>query len=161
MSTDPPAPVVPEKYELALPQGGVLDATDVDAISAIAKDRKWTNEQAQAALQEMHDQQVAQNQRFLSTLTAHPEVGGTNLEAAQLNAQRALDAFLPPDSPEGKELRLVMNKSGYGNYAPLVVLLSRIGKAMGEDKGLGVQLSPASAPQRTPAQVLYGTQPSS
>lgn len=149
--------MVPEKYELALPQGGVLDATDVEAISAIAKERKWTNEQAQAALQEMHDQQVAQNSRFLSTLNAHPEVGGTKLEAAQLNAQRALDAFLPADSPEGKELRQVMNKSGYGNYAPLVVLLSRIGKAMGEDRGLGVQLTPPATQPRSPAEVLYGT----
>lgn len=148
--------MVPERYELVLPQGGPLDQSDVDALAAMAKERKWTNEQAQAALTEMHAQTTAQHTGFLSTLQAHSEVGGAHLEAAQVNATRALDHFLPATSPEGAELRSVMTKSGYGNYAPLVVLLSRIGKAMAEDKGLSTSASTGAAAPRDAASVLYG-----
>lgn len=151
--------VVPDKYTLTLPTGGTLDATDVETVAAMAKERKWTNEQAQAALDELHTQNSAQAARYLSTLQAHTEVGGAHLEASQLAANRALDHFLPANTPEGAELRSVMNKSGYGNYAPLVVLLSRIGKAMGEDKGLATSASSAAAAPQSAAQVLYGAPP--
>lgn len=125
--------VVPESYTLTLPTGAPLDQTDVDAIAAIAKAKAWTNDEAQAALTEMVEQTTAQHARFTEQLQSHPEVGGAHLEAAQARALKALDRFLPAESPEGQELRSALNKSGYGNYAPLVLLLSRIGAAMSED----------------------------
>ena len=139
-----------------MPTGSTLDQSDVDAVAAMAKARQWTNEQAQAALTELATETTAQSSRFLTTLQAHAEVGGAHLEAAQVHVTRALDHFLPPESPEGTELRSVLNKSGYGNYAPLVVLLSRIGKAMGEDTGLRTSASAGAAPPRDAASVLYG-----
>lgn len=151
-------PAVPDKYELTLPSESALDQTDIDALATLAKTKGWTNEQAQAALTEMHSHASEQASRFLSTLQAHSEVGGAQLELAQANAVRALDRFLPSSTPEGQELRAALNKSGYGNYAPLVVLLSRIGKAMGEDRPIGTPSSTSTVP-RSHAEVLYGAPP--
>lgn len=150
-----PERVVPESYTLQLPDGSALDQDDVKAISDIAKAKKWTNDEAQAALTEMHEQIAAQRTRMHDALVAHPEVGGAHLEAAQANAFKALDRFLPATSPEGAEFRAAMNKSGYGDYAPLVLLLSRIGKAMSEDSPVITDLS-RSAAAVDPVQRLYG-----
>ncbi len=112
----------------------MLEQSDVDSVIAIAKAKGWSNDDAQATLTEMHEQLVAQRAQLRTELQAHPEIGGTNLEVAQQHAQRALNHFLPAESPEGKTFRAAMTKSGYGDYAPLVLLLSRIGKAMSEDR---------------------------
>jgi hypothetical protein len=150
---------VPDKYELVLPDGGPLDQADVDAVAAMAKDRKWTNEQAQLALTEMHSHTVATAARFLETTQAHPEIGGAHLEQAQVQVTRALDRFLPATTPEGAELRMALKKSGYGNYAPLVLLLSRAGKAMGEDRLPATSTSTTPGEARSAADVLYGGTP--
>lgn len=144
----------PDKYELVIPDGGLLEQSDLDAFAAAAKAKGLTNEQAQAALTEHAQALEAQATRFLETTQAHPEVGGANLEAAQANAQRVLEKFLPAATPEGAELRKAMDKSGYGNYAPFVVLLSRIGRAMSEDQPMsGTRTGGA---RRSHAEVLFG-----
>jgi len=98
---------------------------------------------------------AAQHVQFRTQLEAHPEIGGAHLEAAQQNAVRALDRFLPATSPEGQQLRTAMNKSGYGDYAPLVVLLSRIGKAMAEDRPIGGGGGAGGVDPRPTADVLF------
>ena len=67
-----------------------------------------------------------------------------------------LDTFLPADSPEGKTLRTVFDKTGYGNWTPLILLLARIGKANGEDGPIGTDAARGSSGRRDPATVLYG-----
>lgn len=147
---------MPEKYELALPANTTfLDQTDVDAIAAMAKTRQLTNDEAQAALNDLAESLGAQHTKFRTELEAHPEVGGANVEAAQQHALRALDKFLPATTPDGAAIRTAMNKSGYGNYAPFVVLLSRIGKAMGEDRPAPPGAPPAGA-RKSHADVLFG-----
>jgi len=126
----------------------------------MAKAKGWTNEQAQAALTEMSTAIGEQHTRFRTELNAHPEVGGAALEQAQLNATRALDRFLPASTPEGAQLRTAITKSGYGNFAPLVVLLSRIGKAMGEDRSLATDRAAGSG-QVDIVELFYGKQPAS
>jgi hypothetical protein len=147
---------VPERYELTIPQGSTLDQVDVDAITAIAKENKWSNEAAQAALQRMSEDLSAQSTRFLTELQADTEIGGANLERAQLDAKRALDKFLPANTPEGQTFRTAMNKSGYGNYAPFVKLLSRIGKAMGEDSPGAGGAGAGGGARRSHADVMFG-----
>ncbi len=152
------APKPPDKYELALPDGGPLDAADLDAFTAVAKEKGWTNEQAQAALTEHAEALVAQAHRFLTETQAHTEIGGDKLAVAQQHARAVLDKFLPADSPEGQVLRSGLDKTGYGNWTPLVLLLARIGKAMAEDSPIadGARASGAKAP-RDAAAVLYGS----
>jgi hypothetical protein len=106
-------------------------------VTALAKAKNWTNEQAQAALDEFNTSLVDQRKTFRAELDAHPEIGGTHYARAQEDVMRAMDKFLPASAPEGTAFRAALNKSGYGDYAPLVLLLSRIGKAMREDSPPG------------------------
>jgi hypothetical protein len=151
-----PAPVVPERYELTLPESGLLEASDLEPLAAMAKAKGLTNEQAQAAVNEYAQSLAAQSQTFRTALDAHPEVGGAQLAAAQTHALRALDRFLPATSAEGQQLRTALNKTGYGTYAPMVLLLARIGKAMGEDTAVIPNTSRQSAPDIV--ELFYGKQ---
>ena len=146
----------PATHALTLPKdNAALDQSDVDAVITHAKAKGWTNEQAQAALDEMSSSLVAQSARFETELKAHPEIGGANFEAAQQHAQRALEHFMPKASPEGIALRTALNKSGYGNHPGFVQLLARIGKAMGEDGAVAMRST--DTPQPTDmAELLYG-----
>lgn len=126
----------PEQYELTLPDGGPLEASDLEAFAALARAKGWTNEEAQTALAEHAHALTAQSERFLTELKSHAEVGGDHLAVAQQQANTVLDRFLPAESPEGQVLRSGLHKSGYGNWTPLVLLLARIGKAMAEDRPL-------------------------
>lgn len=151
---EPPARVVPDTYAFTLPEGGLLEQSDLAHFAELAKAAKWTQEEAQAALTAHVGAITAQAAQFLTDLTAHPEIGGDKLAAAQQRANAVLDKFLPASSPEGALLRSGLNKSGYGNYAPMVLLLNRIGAAMGEDRPLGSASSGAA--KRSHADVLFG-----
>lgn len=144
----------PEKYELTAPEGGRLDQEDLDAFAELARAKNLTNEQAQAAVTEHAIALKAQSDRFLTETQSHTEIGGAHFAAAQQQTQAVLNRFLPPDSPEGKALRAGMDKTGYGNWAPFVLLFSRIGKAMGEDGP--AQRQAASGQRRSAAEVLFG-----
>lgn len=144
----------PEKYELTVPEGGSLDQEDLDAFAELARAKNLTNEQAQAAVTEHATALKAQSDRFLTETQTHTEIGGAHFAAAQQQTQAVLNRFLPPDSPEGKALRAGMDKTGYGNWAPFVLLFSRIGKAMGEDGP--AQRQAASGQRRSAADVLFG-----
>lgn len=153
----PPARVVPATYTLQLPQGpqgAVLDQDDLQSITALAQKYQWTNEEAQAALEESHTQLLTQRGQLRDRLISHAEVGGAHLEAAQVAAFRVLDRFLPVTEAEGAEFRSFIEKTGYGNWTPLVVLLSRIGKAMGEDSP--ASRSATAAVELQPWEVFYG-----
>lgn len=129
-SKDGDTPSAPDKYELEVPDGFENQREDFEAM---AKRQDLTNEQAQMVMNALPDQYAAQSTRFLEQTEAHPEIGGEKLEGAQLNARLVLDKFLPADSDEGRALRDGMDLTGYGNWPPLVLLLSRIGAHFAED----------------------------
>jgi len=149
--------VAPQTYTLTLPQNGVVDDADVATVTEMATARGWTNEQAQAALTELNASLVSQAATFRAELDTDPEIGGTKFAAAQESALRVLDKFLPVTLPEGAAFRQALNKSGYGNYMPLMKLLSRIGKAMSEDKPMPGSPSSGVPEERiSTAEALYG-----
>lgn len=151
------SPQAPARYELTLPERSVLDQADVDRVTALAKEKQWSNEQAQAALDEMADSLSTQHITLRRELEADGEVGGAHLERAQLLATRVIDRWLPATHPQGQRLRMDLNKSGHGNYLPLVMLLARIGKAMSEDQpGAGAQGRVFTQTHRSQADRLFG-----
>lgn len=150
----------PDAYQLTAPDG--MDAEELKTFETFARERKLTNEQAQAALNTLPDALASQVSRFRADAEKHPEIGGEKFEKATADAVKALDHFLPATEPEGAALRRGLNVSGYGNYAPLVLLLSRIGKAMGEDGGVGiVKASTTVAAEDKPAEQAKKLFPSS
>ena len=147
----------PAEYQLRLPEQTPLDQTDVAFVAAMAKDKGWSQEAAQAALTEMHTQLHQQRETLRAELVADPEVGGTKLEQAQQLALRVLDRFLPDREVLGQRFRRDINRSGHGNYLPLVTLLARIGQAMSEDRpGTGATGHVFSPPSRSQADRLFG-----
>ena len=149
------AAAAPAKYELTLPEGGRLDQSDLDEFVAMAKDKGLTSEQAQAVLTEHAQALAAQADRFLTETKSHPEIGGAHLEAAQKLANAALERFLPATAPEGQAFRSFLTKTGYGNSPAVVLLLSRIGKAMAEDQPIAAGAG-ARSQRRSHAEVLFG-----
>jgi len=156
----PTEPVVPPVVlSLVIPQGmeTFADAADVADFTTIATREGWSNEDAQAFLSEQVTLRKQVSDTFMAAAKAHPEIGGEHLEASQRAARTVLDRFLPATTPEGQALRLGLTKTGYANYPPLVVLLARIGKAMGEDAP-GVTLGSGGVP-KTAAEKLYDKTP--
>jgi hypothetical protein len=147
----------PVTYELTVPADApFLDASDIAVVTELATAKGWTNEQAQAALVELGASLTAQRTAMREELDAHPEIGGTHFPAAQAQATRALDRFLPASTPEGAAFRAAMDKSGYGNYPPLVLMLARIGKAMGEDTPLATGAAGHSVAKRSLEERMFG-----
>lgn len=149
-------PAEPVKIALTVPDGATtfVDEGDLKEFEAIAKREGWSNDDAQAFLNEQVGLRKGMFDKFLTEAKAHSEIGGEHLEAAQKNARVFMDHFLPANTPDGEALRRGLTKLGLANYPPLVVLFARAGKAMGEDapaSGLSGGKTEVTAEQK-----LYG-----
>ena len=135
-------PVVPEKYEIAAPEGfEQLDQGLLDQFTPIAKECGLTNEQAQKLANlygkqlmqtnELQEQEFfKQRQDWVNELKNDPEFGAGNddtFKASVGKAQLALKQFGSP------ELSQYLQQSGLGDNVYLVKTFAKIGAAMGED----------------------------
>lgn len=132
-------PVVPEKYDLKLPEGALLDPSRVEKIQSFAKEKGLSNEQAQdllnsenEAVSSFHsaqqEQLVRAREDWKKQVLEDKELGGDNLNKSVELAHRALNKF------GSDALKDQLEKSGLGNHPELVRAFARIGKAMSEDK---------------------------
>lgn len=135
----PEKPVVPEKYDLKLPEGSHLKPDAIEKIASFAKERGLSNEQAQAVLDREHQaldehvsaQQAALKERqakWLDELKADKEVGGEALKENAELAKRLFQKF--GDSKLTEDL----NVTELGNYPPLFRFAVKVARAMAEDK---------------------------
>jgi hypothetical protein len=146
----------PEKYVLTVPDGGRLDADDLARIEAIAKTNGWTQEQAQALVDERHTEIEATNERLRTATLADKEYGGDKWPETERLANLALDKLRPKNTPHGDAFRQLLVKSGYGNHLEVVSFLADLGKLTAEDSpALGRGASGAGA-RRSTADVLFG-----
>ena len=156
----PDAKTAPETYDLKLPDGSPLDKADIDKVTALAKEKNLSNEQAQLLLDQRNEAVKGERERGKAMLAeartkwendskADKEFGG---DALQTNIDKyaapALEKFF---SPEFKKL---LAETGYGNHPELVRGLVRIGKAMAEDSP--PESSSTGKGQRSIAERLYG-----
>jgi hypothetical protein len=137
--TDGQARVVPEKYDLKLPDGSPLDAKALDEVSSFAKEKKLTQDEAQAVLEreskriasyvDAQKEQLAQKQKeWIETIKTDKELGGEGMNKTIEMAKRVVDRY------GSDSLKKALNDSGLGNHPELVRFVSRIGKAMSEDQ---------------------------
>lgn len=145
----------PEKYELSLPKEQErLDADDLKAIEVVARAKGWTNEEAQAQLEEHLEAIETQSNRFLEETKSDPVYGGDKLDQTVALANKALDRLHPKGTPEGDRFRKLLTKSGYGNNVAVLAHLAKLGKMMAEDKSaLGAG---EGGGEKTAEQILYG-----
>lgn len=127
--------VVPESYDLKMPEGVQLDSAAAEEFTAIAKELKLD----QAAAQKLADigAKMAQRQadahaHLVESWTAQvktdKEIGGDKLDENLGIARKAIEAF---GSPELKDL---LNSTGLGNHPEVVKLAFKVGKAISEDR---------------------------
>jgi len=132
VSTEPPAPpAVPEKYELKVSDGSLLDAKDVEKIAAVARERGLSQTDAQAFLVDQEKQFAErvdrQTKAWVEEAQNDKEIGGNAFnENAQL-AIRVVERF------GSTRLKTEMNRLGYGNHPEWIRLLSKIGKHFAND----------------------------
>jgi hypothetical protein len=139
-----------QEIELKLPEGSSLDATYLEKTKAMAKDLGLTQEAAQKLVERdnammagfVEQHQVKWNEQVVQwegAVKSDKEIGGANFQSSVHDARTALDKFGTP------EFKNMLNQSGYGNHPELIRLLSRVGKAMREDK----MVTTSSQPSRT------------
>lgn len=147
-------PVVPESYELKMPDGVQLDSAAAEEFTAIAKELKLD----QAAAQKLADigakmatRQAEAHAQLVETWTAQvkadKEIGGDKLDENLGVARKAIDTFGSP------ELKALLNSTGMGNHPEVVKLAFKVGKAISEDRF--VTGSPKGNASNDPAKRLF------
>jgi hypothetical protein len=156
--TVPPAKVVPEKYELKLPDGSPLDQSSISKISDAAKARGLSNEEAQnelnresasaASYHSMLQAKVIENKaKWVSEVQSDPEIGGSKFDASVANAQRALNKYANPAFVQE------LNRTGMGDHPELVRTFARIGALLKDDVAVHGQVQDGE--KKTSTQIRY------
>lgn len=154
-------PKPPEKYDLKLPEGSPLTQVNLDKISAIAKEKGLSNEQAQEMVErdsqlisEERQNQKAEfvkiNEGWLSELKNDKEIGGDKLVENNEKAARVLDRFGTP------AFKKDLLDSGMGRHPGLFRFLLKVGNSMAEDK-LIIPESQLGDKQQNTADKFYPT----
>lgn len=155
----PAAAAAPEKYTLVVPDAGKahISAADLARLETIARANNWSNEDAQAALNEQlvfADQQATE---YLALAKADKEIGGDKLEATQQLAKKLIDRVRPEGHPRRGAFLGFINRAGAGNHPEVLSFWADLGKLMGEDTPVGGHANPAGG-KRT-QDVLYDKTP--
>jgi hypothetical protein len=131
----PPEPKAPEKYELAIPESGKAFADDgtLKQIETIARANKWSNEDAQAALDEHLALVQAQATRYETETKADPDYGGAKFEETQRLARKVIDRVRPTGHTRRDSFLTFLGRGGAGNHIEVISFLADLGKQMGED----------------------------
>lgn len=131
----------PKAMELKLPEGSLLKSAEVEKIAQIAKERGFSNEQAQlllnekdAAVREFADSQQKDIKQkieveWVKEIQNDKEMGGANYGKTVETAKRVIQRF-DPDGSFSK----VLDSTGLGNHPGLVKVLARIGAQMSDDQ---------------------------
>lgn len=124
---------------LKLKEGALLDQTDVDRISAFAKEKGLTTEQAQDVLDReeqgaaaYHTKQLKEvddaRASWIKAAGADKEFGGDGFKQNAELAKRVVDKF-------GSEaFKKALNDTGFGNHPEVIRTFVRIGKMMADDQ---------------------------
>lgn len=158
-----PAPLTPDSYTLALPEGFTLDDTLMSEAKTLFAEAKLDPKSAQPlvdiyvkALQAQAAQAAATAQEWLTASNALPEFQGEMRKTSLATIGRFMDEY---GSPEVKQ---VLEATGLGNHPALVKLIHNAAKALNEG-GPVPSGTPTPqgrngrpAPGSTPGQIMYG-----
>lgn len=146
-------PKAPAAYSLTLPEGGRVKAGDRTQIETLARANDWTNDEAQAALDDFDAQLKTRNDELLTATKADKDYGGDKLAESQRLAKLVIDRVRPEGHARRAAFIDMLNATGYGNHIEVVSFFADLGKQMGEDRGSG-QAGGAHG-DKTPADTLY------
>jgi hypothetical protein len=128
------APVVPEVYELKMPEGMDLDKDAASEFSTLAKELKLDQATAQkfadigaAMATRQAEAHAAQVQSWVDSVKSDKEIGGDKLAENLGIARKAFEQF------GNQSARDIITNSGLGNHPDLIKMFIGIGKAMSDD----------------------------
>lgn len=138
----PAAPVVPPvaaPYTLKVPDKSPLDAAYVEKIASFAKERGFSQEQAQALLERDSQNVIAneaaqqaalkeQSQQWVKDVMSDKEIGGKDAKQNVALAHRVIERFASP------ALVQQLRETGLGNHPELLRLFVNVGKMMSDDQ---------------------------
>jgi hypothetical protein len=150
----------PEKYELTLPEGYVIDEALLADADPILRELNLNNEQASklaslVAKVRVDDETAAdtawreQVNAWTSDVKNDKEMGGEHFKPSMIAAQKAITEIGTP------ELAAALSETGMGNHPEFVRFCARVGKMMAEDKFIR-----PDAPSGDEPKGLYGHLPS-
>lgn len=135
-----PKAAEPEAYELTAPDGYPMSEGDLKALNGLCKEAKLSKAQGEAVLKYLHgnytswqEGQAAQVKKWAEEARADKEFGGDKFDANVADARRGLATFDTDGS-----IRAMLEETGYGNHPAVLKIFARVGKALGEDKLVGV-----------------------
>jgi len=146
----------PAKYELTLPEGGRLDASDLKAVEDLARKTGWTNEQAQDAISEHAALEQVLSDQFFAETTADKDYGGDKLAQSQQLAKLVIDRIRPVGHPRREAFTKIITRGGLANHIEMVSFFADFGKLMAEDTATGGSSGLGGGGARDAATVLYG-----
>lgn len=132
----------PDSYDVTLPEGFDITDAERDSLIDFAKERGWSNEQLNEAVQfeatrsaermtalreQAAQAEATTRKEWAQTIKAHPEHGGPNLEQSTLLAQKATAKLASP------ELRELFDNSGLANHPAVFDLMVKVGKVLEQD----------------------------
>ncbi len=139
------APVIPDAYELTLPEGMALDADLLGEATPIFKEIGLTNDSANKLMpfaaklventvastqQAMADAGAAQRKTWLDEAKGADDIGGPKWEATLATAAKGLDAM---GFTAGTPFRKFLTETGIGNHADMIRIAAKLGELAGED----------------------------
>lgn len=151
-------PVVPEKYDIKLPDGVKLDEASVALFTPIAQKIGLTNEAAQELVnfdlqrqQKLIEYAREENRKGLESVRGDAEFGGPNFEGTRAAILRAQAKYGDSDLSQGLLDRFI------DNWPPLAKFFARVGRDLKEGGTGGAEGKGSSEPP-TFESVMYGKQ---
>ncbi|HXF44851.1 MAG TPA: hypothetical protein VNK91_01915 [Burkholderiaceae bacterium] len=159
----PAAPAVPDKYELKLPEGALLQPAAIERTAATAKALGLSQENAQKALDFAHGEVKAYHDSLLNDHQARTAQWAADAKADKVLAGEKGDQFehhvrLAMNAFKhwfGDALVKEMEATGFGNHPAVLRGFLKIAQAMADDKFVTGNQG-GTPPARDAATVLYG-----
>lgn len=163
----PAAPVVPQAYELSLPEHAALDASAIERTAAYARERGLSQEAASAALHLANtevaaalDARTAAETKLIESwkadTLADPSLGKTP-EERTAKVQKGigiLNRFAEAHPEQKEKLTSFLNESGLGNHPTVVKLFAWLGESASE--GSLVTALVGGESRKSDVDVFYG-----
>jgi len=161
--------VVPEKYDLKLPEGTVVNEKSMGKFTEFAKSHKFTNKDAQA-LADMHLEVIGEFARQQAEQTAseitswHEEVlndqaiGGAKIDATMEQARKVLVMAKDIPGVNLDRLNKDLEKSGLTTHPDLIRIFNYFGQFIGDDNKFITSGHATAESGKDAVEVLYGEQ---
>lgn len=150
-------PKAPDKYALTVPDNGqaYVDEAVLAQVEKMARAAGWSNDDAQAQLNDHIETMRALSATYLTETTADKSYGGDKLDETKKFARLAIAKIRPEGHPYRDPFLKFLNRFAGENNINVVAFLADVGRLFAEDSpGIGKQ--PTGGP-RSAEDVMYPT----